>query len=294
MSVSAILAKRVDTSVVEGEDSLEYDLGLLSAFDFGSLDSSAFNEQTGSYLLSMSRDNVQRLVNKLFALPQEEIKGEIGRLAVLPAPTTKLPREKPVPKGKAMTKWEQFAKQKGIEKKKKGGKVWDEELKDWRPRYGYNRANDASQATIIEHREGDDPSLDPWTKMSHEKRARIQKNQAQQERNSVRIAAASDSTGKAGAAAADFQLSRAVPGQLNLADAAASSVRKRKKESEDDGGNRKRHKAEKRHVDVCVLMRSTISTYFLLACKCRWRCQLLSRARLLLADSIRSVKLSLR
>ena len=47
----------------------------------------------------------------------------------LPAPTTRLPREKPVPKEKQLTKWEKYAKEKGITKRKKTKSVWDEELK---------------------------------------------------------------------------------------------------------------------------------------------------------------------
>lgn len=44
-------------------------------------------------------------------------------------PATSLPREKPVPKEKALTKWEQFARDKGLTKKKKDKKVWDHILK---------------------------------------------------------------------------------------------------------------------------------------------------------------------
>lgn len=44
-------------------------------------------------------------------------------------PTPSLPREKPVPKEKALTKWEQFARDKGLTKKKKDKKVWDHILK---------------------------------------------------------------------------------------------------------------------------------------------------------------------
>lgn len=49
-------------------------------------------------------------------------------MAVLPPPTTNLPRSRKVPGPKAMTKWEKFAKEKGIQKKKKDKKVFDETL----------------------------------------------------------------------------------------------------------------------------------------------------------------------
>lgn len=66
----------------------------------------------------------QSLVNRLFELPSEAVKG--GRLAELPLPTTALPREKPLPKPKPLTKWQKFAQQKGIVKKKRSKLLFDE------------------------------------------------------------------------------------------------------------------------------------------------------------------------
>jgi regulator of ribosome biosynthesis len=57
--------------------------------------------------------------------------------AELPKPTTVLPREKPAPKPKEETRWEAFAKEKGIKKRKRERMVWDEEKKEWAPRWGY-------------------------------------------------------------------------------------------------------------------------------------------------------------
>jgi regulator of ribosome biosynthesis len=70
-------------------------------------------------------------------------------LAQLPPPAFRLPREKPVPEQKAETKWEAFAKLKGIKKTKRSRMVWDEEKGDWAPRYGYKRANDDTKAWLI-------------------------------------------------------------------------------------------------------------------------------------------------
>ena len=71
-----------------------------------------------------------------------------------------MPREKPLPKKKELTKWEAFAQTKGIfwnlkikrakenlginAKKKKSRMVWDEKTKSWKPRWGYMRAAKAS------------------------------------------------------------------------------------------------------------------------------------------------------
>lgn len=52
-----------------------------------------------------------------------------------------LPREKPVPKPKPPTKWERFAKEKGISHKTKETKVWDDAKQDWVRRWGRDGKN---------------------------------------------------------------------------------------------------------------------------------------------------------
>jgi regulator of ribosome biosynthesis len=62
----------------------------------------------------------------------------------LPAPTTALPREKPLPREKQKTKWEIFAAKKGIKAKTKEERkkmVFDEEKGDWVPKWGYKGRN---------------------------------------------------------------------------------------------------------------------------------------------------------
>ena len=73
--------------------------------------------ETGEALTAQARDATQLLVAGLFALPVE--KTSEGPVITLPAATTALPREKPVPQPRAETKWEKFAKEKGIAPKKK-------------------------------------------------------------------------------------------------------------------------------------------------------------------------------
>ena len=64
--------------------------------------------ETGEALTAQARDATQLLVAGLFALPVE--KTNEGPVITLPAATTALPREKPVPQPRAETKWEKFAK----------------------------------------------------------------------------------------------------------------------------------------------------------------------------------------
>ena len=74
----------------------------------------------------MARDDVQLLINRIFELPTDRVENEI--IVKLPPPTTRIPRAKPVPKAKQLTKWEKFAKEKGITTRKKSRVEWDEEL----------------------------------------------------------------------------------------------------------------------------------------------------------------------
>lgn len=63
---------------------------------------------------------------------------------------TQTNRKKKVPKEKEPTKWEKFAKIKGITKKKKSRLVYDEEKKEYLPRWGYKRANNDNDEWVIE------------------------------------------------------------------------------------------------------------------------------------------------
>lgn len=40
------------------------------------------------------------------------------------------------------TRWDRFAKEKGIMGSKRSRMMWDDDLKEWRPRHGFKRAND--------------------------------------------------------------------------------------------------------------------------------------------------------
>lgn len=78
------------------------------------------------YLKDLARDNTQLLLNKIWELPIERVEETI--VAKLPAPTFVLPREKPFPKPKPLTKWQKYAQEKGITKIRKSKLNWDETL----------------------------------------------------------------------------------------------------------------------------------------------------------------------
>ncbi|ESN90985.1 hypothetical protein HELRODRAFT_182457 [Helobdella robusta] len=126
------------------------------------------------YLKALTRDNVQLLVNKLWELPTERVDEVI--VAKLPAPVTILPREKRLPTVKKETKWESFAKLKGINKRKRGRMVWDEELKKWIPRWGY-KSQDETKDWAIEVPDQVDPFEDQFAKRVKAKKERVAKNE---------------------------------------------------------------------------------------------------------------------
>ena len=96
---------------------------------------------------------LQLLFNALWSLPTEKI--EEALCIKIPPSTYQLPREKPAPKPKSLTKWEAYAKLKGIDKKSKkakggeegkGGRlVWDDQVREWLPKFGYKKANAEQQ-----------------------------------------------------------------------------------------------------------------------------------------------------
>ncbi|GMY35884.1 ribosome biogenesis regulatory protein homolog [Fagus crenata] len=123
--------------------------------------------------LEKGTELVQTIANNLFNLPSTETKD--GPLIKLPPPTTRLPREKPLPKPKPPTKWEQFAKARGIKNRKKDKIAYDEPTGTWKRRFGYDRANDEENIPIIEAKMTDVPGEDPFAKRQADKKKRVEK-----------------------------------------------------------------------------------------------------------------------
>ncbi|XP_076059248.1 ribosome biogenesis regulatory protein homolog [Oratosquilla oratoria] len=163
---------------------LEYDLGNLLVNDKNSLDAKKLRdgESAEDYLQSLARDGVQALLTKVWDLPSQRTENMI--YASLPTPTTRLPREKKVPKGKALTRWEQFAREKGFNRRKKDKKVWDDTLKKWIPRFGFKKVQAEKEKNWVrEVPENADPYEDQFAKAAEMKKERIAKNEFQRLRN---------------------------------------------------------------------------------------------------------------
>ncbi|SNX87665.1 related to RRS1 - regulator of ribosome biogenesis [Melanopsichium pennsylvanicum] len=181
---AASTSKYKPTTVDQGPTPYQFDLGLLT-----SINPNTVSSTSSDALLSRARDGVQALVNQMFTLPITR-DAEYGPLAALPPFTTKLPREKSLPKPKPMTKWEKFAKQKGIQSQKKDKMIYDENIREWVPRWGYKGANkDVEDQWIHEIKHNQNPDMDPAKTAKKERLAKQLKNEKQRLGNMARAAA---------------------------------------------------------------------------------------------------------
>ncbi|XP_077209949.1 ribosome biogenesis regulatory protein homolog [Tasmannia lanceolata] len=155
----------------------EIDLGNLMAFDpnhhFPSIPST--RDELVKECVEKGTELVQAIADALFNLPSTA--DPDGPLVQLPQPTRRLPREKHIPRPKPPTKWEEFAKKKGIKKQKKDKIVYDEQTGAWKRRHGYDRVNDDKDVPIIEAKMSDEPGEDPFSKRKNEKMKRVEKQE---------------------------------------------------------------------------------------------------------------------
>lgn len=113
------------------EDNLAYDLKHLMATDITPIGDSAD-------IKTVSQENVQLLVSQIFQMPRDNTDvGPVVKLDKLEF-IEQMPRMMPLPKPKVKSRWDRFAEERGIDKKKRSRLVWDEASKDWVPRWGAN------------------------------------------------------------------------------------------------------------------------------------------------------------
>ncbi|KAL7561210.1 hypothetical protein ACA910_004136 [Epithemia clementina (nom. ined.)] len=141
-----------------------------------------------AYLLKKAMDGCAQLVDALWQLPKEN--SDVGAMVRLPLhDDSRVPRALPPPEPKKETKWEKFAKERGIpsQKNKRSRKVWDEATGSWMYRHGYQKANDDTKEwPIMEVKDNEDPFQDPWEKQREAKRSKLEKNTEQRMRNQER------------------------------------------------------------------------------------------------------------
>ncbi|NXI19419.1 RRS1 protein, partial [Irena cyanogastra] len=187
-------AEKRRSITVEKELELEYDLGNLLAVDRNPPPAAALREagpRREALLRALARDNTQLLVSRLWELPAERAGGAGGPLvAQLPEPTFRLPREKPPPKPRPPTRWEQFARLKGIRRKKKTSLPlpwrpcgW---RRCWRPPRSRRRRSGGASRWKRSWSWSADPEEDQFARLRREKRERVARNELNRLRNLAR------------------------------------------------------------------------------------------------------------
>ena len=163
-----------------------FDLGALLCNDANPLPPSPSQAD----LASTARDCAQALVNQLLLTCEIKDGGVDGLVLQLPARTTILPREKPLPAQKEKTKWEKFAEKKGIKstKRKDGKTVYDEATGEWVPKWGYKGKNKAGgEDWIVEVDEKKEAKLKDGQSVRgigrSERMERIKRNERRQKAN---------------------------------------------------------------------------------------------------------------
>ncbi|XP_047332400.1 ribosome biogenesis regulatory protein homolog [Impatiens glandulifera] len=160
----------------EQQPRYQLDLGNLMAFDpHHSIAQDSSREEIIRECMQKGTELIQAIADSLFSLPATEDRD--GPIVKLPLPTTRLPREKPLPRKKPPTTWESFAQKKGIVKRNKDKLVFDEQTGTWKRRYGFYRVNDENNIPIIAAKTTDEPGVDPFAKRKADKKGRVEKNQ---------------------------------------------------------------------------------------------------------------------
>uniref|UniRef100_A0A915E2A9 Ribosome biogenesis regulatory protein n=1 Tax=Ditylenchus dipsaci TaxID=166011 RepID=A0A915E2A9_9BILA len=170
MSIAPVVYKSIEVNKLTEP---LVDLGNLLLVDRDSIDDTVDGEKKAQKLSDEDFLNME--------LPRKQVDSAI--CAQLPEGTYRLPREKPVPEKREPTKWEKFAREKGIVSQKKGNrKVWDDTAQDW------NRVMD-----IIPDQK--DPYKDYFEERKQEKKERVNKNEVQRLRNIGRSMKSSGGSG---------------------------------------------------------------------------------------------------
>uniref|UniRef100_A0A336M239 Ribosome biogenesis regulatory protein n=1 Tax=Culicoides sonorensis TaxID=179676 RepID=A0A336M239_CULSO len=208
---------------VEKKEEVALDLGHLMCTDPNDLDEEQLKNNPDQYLLDLTRDNTQLLLNEIWKLETERVDEEI--VAKLPAPKLPLPRSRKLPEPKPLTRWEKFAKEKGIVKRKKDKKVWDEVMGDWVPTWGAKRAKvEKEKDWILEVPKNVDPMTDMFEKKADLKKEKIAKNEVNRLKNIAR--AEKIQLPRAGIVSADAASSKQLLTAVTIAKASTASVGK--------------------------------------------------------------------
>jgi len=190
------------------------------------------NEQA---IVTAVTENTQRLIQELFSnLPIEIIDEGVGPVAVLPKQITRLPRQQHVPRPKPLTRWQKFALAKGISKKNKESKVFDESTGEFVPRWGPKslKKTHSDKEWLIEAKKTDDPTKDLFEERDLKKKKKVLQNKISQASNATRAAYEEEAKYGNSGSALHASLPPAVD-QLAAEKKAGDSKKKRKREADE-------------------------------------------------------------
>lgn len=149
-------------------------------------------EATESKMTNQAKSNYSHLIRHLFSLlkdqlGQDEEKRDYDKPqdeVQLPEPILKLPRFKPIPKQKPLTKWEKYRQEKGIQKKKRSRMVFSELTQSYVPRWGkgsIKKIEDEANWAI----EDDGSGINPFDKRAAERNLKKAKQQKREMKNAI-------------------------------------------------------------------------------------------------------------
>lgn len=176
-----------------------YDVGSLSLYDTAVIN---FTPETQEKQIDdLVSHNYKRIITKIRNI-QTEIQEELDtrklehqyidfdkdkNIIQLPVKLTIFPRYRTMPTNQGLTKWEQFAKEKGIKKKKKRSRlVYNEDVQDWVPRWGKNSSKKVSDKFDIIRVVKPGQFVDPFKKDRDEKSFERSKQKLNEMKNDMR------------------------------------------------------------------------------------------------------------
>ncbi|KAI3387340.1 hypothetical protein SNEBB_003862 [Seison nebaliae] len=166
------------------EMNVELDESNLLASSYEKINEEELKKDKEIYLQQMTLLSTKTLLNSLNRLPKET---NSDNLTIINLPfslsTTKIPRAKRLPMKKTETKWEKFAREKGLKKTKKSKMVWNEEKKEWLPRFGGRSEKNQNEIWIKELKDNEMASDSNFTEEKRLKKERVAKNEFQRLRN---------------------------------------------------------------------------------------------------------------
>lgn len=164
--------------------------------DIGNLmfaDSNSFLLMKEEEIDQSTLENVNLFMQQLHKLKEQQketeglvLEGSVNMIQ-LPEGAITLPRAMPIPKPKPQTKWEKFRIEKGLNARKKRGRmVYDEITKDWVPRHGAGsiKAIEKKHDWLIE---GDFRGKeDPFIAKNAERKLNLEKEKLKQVNNQMK------------------------------------------------------------------------------------------------------------